>query len=71
MSARSSFDPQPLIAEYGEYVNPSVGAKLLGVSRRTLLRNCERGDLPLYRVGSARAYRIKIVDLGRLLVRVA
>lgn len=69
--------PQPLpelaaaAAECGTFITYQDAAPLVGVSVRTLRRETERGKLPLYRVGSARALRLRTADVLALVERVA
>ncbi len=58
-------------ADIGTFCTYPEAASLLDVSVRTLRRETERGKLPLYRVGSARALRLRTADVLALVERVA
>ena len=67
--ARTKYQPvdvAALEAEYGRLVSYPIAANISGVSVRTLKRFAATGELPVYRVGSARVYRIKVTDLAGL-----
>lgn len=53
------------------YCTRAEAVRLTEISTRTLTRETERGNLPLYRVGSSRAYRYKVQDVLALVHRVA
>lgn len=55
-------------AEHGQTVSLTVAAKLVGISRRTIGRAMESGELPVYRFGKSQAYRVRIDDLFGMLV---
>lgn len=59
------------IEKYGERITYPVAAELIGVSERTLKRETKRGNLPCYRIGSARCLRVKTADVMALVERVA
>ncbi len=48
-------------------LSPAAVAQHMGVSKRTVLRWIERGELPAYRIGSVT--RIELTELQRFLVR--
>lgn len=54
---------------YPAMVNYAQAAEIVGVSERTLKR-MPADELPVYRVGSARAYRLRLDDVLNLLTPV-
>ena len=48
-------------------LTPAAIAKQMGVSKRTVLRWIERGDLPAFRIGSVT--RIEATELDRFLAQ--
>ncbi|MDO5681237.1 MAG: hypothetical protein Q4G46_00210 [Propionibacteriaceae bacterium] len=59
------------VEQYGTYVSKPKAAEIACCSVRTINRSIEAGDLPLYRVGRTRTYRVKTEDVVNLLTRVA
>lgn len=57
-------------ADYPAMIAYGQAAEILGVSQRTLKR-MPADELPVYRVGSARAYRLRLDDVLNLLTPVA
>lgn len=72
---RATFTPvidlQAALDEFGHSVSLSDAARLAGCSRRTIERCIERGELPLYRIGSTRTLRARTADVVALFERVA
>ena len=54
---------------YPAMVTYAQAAEIIGVAERTLKR-MSREQLPVYRVGSARAYRLRLDDVLNLLTPV-
>lgn len=73
MTTKTTLDPetQAAIEQYGHRVGFKAAAKIAGCSERTIRRLVEQGELPCYRVGSARVLRVKTVDVLALVERVA
>ena len=64
-------DPFAFIRDgYPALVTYAQAAEIVGVSERTLTR-MPADELPVYRVGSARAYRLRLDDVLNLLTPVA
>lgn len=59
-----------LVEKHGTYVGFPTAAEITTLSVRTLKRLVERGDLPAYRVGRTRAYRLKTADLAAMFERI-
>ena len=71
MSKTTTLDPFASIrATYPAMVTYAQAAEIAGVAERTLKR-MSREQLPVYRVGSARAYRLRLDDVLNLLTPVA
>lgn len=60
-----------LVELYGRFVSFPQAVEITTVSRRTLERLIEAGDLPVYRIGRARTYRLRTEDVAGLIQRVA
>lgn len=71
--SRTSPDPElaDALIEYGRYMTYAQAAEYTGTSERTLKRMTQRGELPLYRIGRTRSYRMKTTDVHGLIVQVA
>lgn len=59
------------IAEHGRFITYPTAAELTTASVRTLKRETAAGNLPCYRIGRARALRVKTEDALKLVQRVA
>lgn len=59
-----------LIERHGAYVGFPAAAEITTLSVRTLKRLVDRGDLPGYRVGRTRVYRLKTADLMAMFERI-
>ena len=74
-TARSSCTQNDAFAEYREKYPPLLTIaqteEVTGLSRRTLWRLNDAGDLTIYRVGRTRAYRLRLDDVLGLLKPVA
>lgn len=60
-----------LVEEHGLFLTYPAAAKLIGVNPRTLKRLTQSGELACYKVGSARALRVRTADVFGLVERVA
>lgn len=60
-----------LIDKYGRSITYPQAAEITGASVRTLKRETQAGNLPCYRIGSARVLRLKTADVYALIERVA
>ncbi|WGT47218.1 hypothetical protein [Tessaracoccus lacteus] len=60
-----------LLAKHGRFIAYPVAAEITTLSVRSLKRETAAGNLPCYRIGSARALRVKTLDAVRLIQQVA
>jgi len=60
-----------LATEFGQFVTYTQAAGITTASVRTLKRLTSAGDLPCYRIGRARALRLRTADVVALIERVA
>lgn len=71
-STRSSVDPfASLRDKYPTLLTIAQSEEVTGLSRRTLWRMNNAGELTIYRVGRTRAYRLRLDDVLALLKPVA
>ena len=56
---------------YGRFIGLADAARELDISRRTLDRAIRAGDIKMYKVGRARAYRLRTDDVLGLMKAVA
>ena len=68
---RTLLDVAELIGSYGRFVSYPQAAEITSLSVRSLKRETAAGNLPRYRLGSARVYRLKVEDVAALIQRVA
>lgn len=66
-----ALDPNAALEEYGPLLSRPEAAALACCSVRTIERMVERGELPMFRVGSTRTYRIRTKDLLARITQVA
>lgn len=59
-----------LEAEFGRYVTYPTASKITTASVRTLKRATDKGELPAFRIGSARVLRLRTADVAALIVPV-
>ena len=62
---------QSLVDEHGVFITYPHAAELVGVNPRTLKRLTQAGELRCYKVGSARALRVRTADVLALVEQVA
>ena len=61
---RAVLDVAELIGSYGRFVSYPQAAEITSLSVRSLKRETAAGNLPCYRLGSARVYRLKVEDVA-------
>lgn len=68
---RAVLDVAELVGNYGRFVSYPQAAEITSLSVRSLKRETAAGNLPCYRLGSARVFRVKTEDVAALIQRVA
>lgn len=68
---RAVLDVAELVGNYGRFVSYPQAAEITSLSVRSLKRETAAGNLPCYRLGSARVFRLKTEDVAALIQRVA
>lgn len=73
MSTKTAPPPElvTLAAELPTFISFTKAAELTTLSRRSLEREVEGGRLACYRIGRARAFRLRTADVLALVERVA